>query len=102
MDQNRIKEVFSDEDFKKRLMELETVEDIKSAINEKGLDFSEEDIVVLQKSISALKSKNDLTLDELDNVAGGLVITGTAVGIAVGVLAGGVGVGAAVGAIFRR
>ena len=68
MDQNRIKEVMSDEAFVKELSQLESVEEIQVVFKEKGLDFSIEE---LNKISDQFASDKELSFDQLDEVAGG-------------------------------
>ena len=77
MDENRIKEVFSDEAFVKGLLELDAPEDVQAALKEKGLDFTVGEIMQLHDAINKAAEKagegGELSLDQLDDVAGGLI-----------------------------
>jgi hypothetical protein len=68
MDQKRIKEVLSDETFVKELSKLENVEEIQDAFKKKNLYFS---IDELNKFNEQFISKGELSLDQMDEVAGG-------------------------------
>ena len=70
MDQNRIKEVMSDEAFVKELSQLESVEEIQAVFKEKDLDFSIEE---LNKISEQFVSGKELSFDQLDEVAGGVI-----------------------------
>ena len=75
MDTNKIKEVFSDEEFVKKLFEMETPAEAQKALKEKGLDFSEKDVMNLRDEIvkhveNGIKPE-EMSLDQLDEVAGG-------------------------------
>ena len=81
MDANRIKEVFSDEAFVKSLLELENPAEVQAALKEKGIDLSESKIMEMRDQIAAHiengTTPDELSLDQLDDVAGGLFITMT-------------------------
>jgi len=73
MNQERINEVLSDEIFMKQLLQMETVEEAQAAFKSKGIDFSLEEL----KKIKELRESDlsgDLSLDQLDDVAGGSAV----------------------------
>ena len=73
MNQERINEVLSDEIFIKQLLQMETVEEAQAAFKSKGIDFSLEEL----KKIKELRESDlsgDLSLDQLDDVAGGSAV----------------------------
>ena len=75
MDTNKIKEIFSDQAFVKKLSEMETAAQVQAELLKKGIELSEQDVLSLRDDIVAhFKSGKDLSLDALDNVAGGLSI----------------------------
>ena len=101
MNEEKIKKVFSDEEFVKSLMNLETPEAVQKALEEKDIDLSVEDI----KKIAELVQKKDngeLSEDELEEVAGGTdvgaiaAVVGAVVGSPVAI------VGGVVASIKRR
>ena len=93
IDQSHIKEVFSDEVFVKGLLELETPLEVQAALKEKGIEMTESEILALRDEIEKLAERvrngEELSLDQLDDVAGGAVPLGliflavTGIGVAV-------------------
>jgi len=79
MNEERIKEVFSDEEFVKELFSKETPEEAKALLEEKDIDFSVEDLIKLRKIIIAKmeqqtnSEEGELGEDELKNVSGGVL-----------------------------
>ena len=77
MNEERIKEVFSDEEFVKELFSKETPEEAKALLEEKDIDFSIEDLVKLREIIiakmeqQASSEDGELGEDELKDVSGG-------------------------------
>jgi len=77
MNEERIKEVFSDEEFVKELFSKETPEEAKALLEEKDIDFSVEDLIKLREIIiakmeqQASSEEGELGEDELKNVSGG-------------------------------
>ncbi len=74
MDEAKIKEVFSDEQFVKELLELETPEAIQSALAGKDIDVTLEDIVKTRELLSRYNS-GDLSDAEIQSVVGGCAIS---------------------------
>ena len=79
MNEERIKEVFSDEEFVKELFSKETPEEAKALLEEKGIDFSVEDLIKLREIIIAKmeqqssSEEGELGEDELKDVSGGML-----------------------------
>ena len=77
MDKQHIKEVFSDEAFVKSLFELETPSEVQAALKGKSIDMTEAEIIELRDEIvrQAEKAQNgeELSLEQLDEAAGGVV-----------------------------
>ena len=77
MNEERIKEVFSDEEFVKELFSKETPEEAKALLKEKDIDFSVEDLIKLREILVAKLQKSEgseeveLGEDELEDVSGG-------------------------------
>ena len=88
MNEEKIKEVFSDEKFVKSLMELETPEEVQKALAEKDIDLSIDEIKKVAELLQK-KAEGELSDANLENVAGGS-ITGLVVfmGICTGAGAG--------------
>ena len=104
MDENRIKKVFSDEAFVKSLLEKENAADVQAALKEKNLEFSLDEINEIRKKIIEMSSSDsELSLDQLQEVAGGSISAATVIGVAglvIGVgsliaVGGGIAIGAA-------
>ena len=77
MNEERIKEVFSDEEFVKELFSKETPEEAQAILAEKDIDFSVEDLIKLREILVAKLQKSEgseeveLGEDELEDVSGG-------------------------------
>ena len=107
MDEKRMKEVFSEKAFVERLLELDDPVEVQAALREKGVDLTEGEIIVIRDEIARLADKigesGELSLDQLDEVAGGsvtittgivLTVVGTLIAAGAGAaFAGGIGVG---------
>ena len=94
-----IREVFSDEAFVKALFALETPEEVQSALKEKNIEFSIDEILKIRDLLlKTTENGGVLSDEELQEVSGGLVVCASViVGI---VLSAGffAGVGALLGA----
>ena len=113
MNIERLKEVFSDEAFVKRLFELETVAEVQAALREKGVELSEDEILGVRElflkveeggisaeqleSWAAQAEDGELPEEMLELVSGGLLISSLLIGIAITTAATGVAVGTTVG-----
>ena len=76
MNEQRIQEVFSDEAFVEKLFSLETPEEAQAALKEKNVEVSVEELKQLRDFIATDSGENsELSLDTLDDVAGGFLIT---------------------------
>ena len=81
-DINLVKKVFSDEEFVVKLAALSDPAEIQAALKEKGIDLSIEEINEIGESIKTKIGENpggELSLDQLDEVAGGMGIIATVV-----------------------
>ena len=101
MNMEKIKEVFSDEAFVKNLFELESAGEVQAALKEKGIEFSEEEIISIRDFLLKVEESDitkeqlekwtvqledgELSEEELENVAGGIVLetVGFVVGCAI-------------------
>lgn len=113
MNIERLKEVFSDEAFVKSLFELETVAEVQAALQEKGIELTEEEILGVRdllikveeggisaeqlESWAAQAEDGELPEEMLELVSGGLLISSLLIGIAITTAATGVAVGTTVG-----
>ena len=80
MNEQRMKEVFSDEAFVKSLFALETVEEVQAALKEKGVELSLEEINgIHDRLLVSINENGELSLEQLENVAGGNSLPGLVV-----------------------
>lgn len=84
MNQERLKEVLSDETFVKELMEMKTAEQVQDALDDKGISVTTDEIrqmgeflrkvksgEISQETINAM-ANGELSEEELEEVAGGV------------------------------
>ena len=75
MDTKKLNELFLDQAFVKSLCELETAAQVQAELKKKGLDATEQDVMKLRESlikqIENGKHQGEMSLDQLDDVAGG-------------------------------
>ena len=79
MNELKIKEIFSDQTFVESLMEMENAEDVQAAIADKGIELTLNDIEALRTQLS--NTSEELSEDDLENVAGGFAISATVIAI---------------------
>ena len=107
MTEERIKEVFSDEEFVKELFSKETPEEAKALLEEKDIEFSVEEVVKLREIIVAKMEaasngeEAELGEEDLEDVSGGIlplfaIAAAVAPLIILGTVAGSAGIAAAV------
>lgn len=84
MNEELLKSVLSDADFVKSLTELENPEDVQAALKEKGIELTLEDITAVQNILENSNGElsDELSEDDLENVAGGSLTIMAALGIA--------------------
>ena len=77
MNETRMNEVAADEVFVKELLQLETPLEVQEALKGKRIDMTESEIIELRDEIVRLAEKvqngEELSLDQLDEAAGGVV-----------------------------
>lgn len=77
MSEAKIKEIFSDEAFVKELFTKETPEEAQALLETKGIELSVDEIVkirnVLVKKLEQAQSGEELSEDDLKDVAGGII-----------------------------
>ena len=77
MNEERIKEVFSDEAFVKQLFEQESPEQVQELLLDKEIDLSVDEIKklreLIEKHISGELNLEELSDEELESVSGGIV-----------------------------
>lgn len=115
MNVEKMKEVFSDEAFVKSLFELEMAAQVQAALQEKGVELSEEEILSIRDMLGKVErgeitqeqladwqkqaADGELSDEALEQVAGGFMSM-AAVLVSVGIaflITGGVGAGVGVG-----
>jgi predicted ribosomally synthesized peptide with nif11-like leader len=100
----KLKEIFSEKEFVEKVLAMETAEDVQAAVKEKGVELSFDEIEAIRKDIANSVEKGDseeVSDDELEQVAGGVAITTIVCGLIIG---GGVVAGGAtlINEAFRR
>jgi lactobin A/cerein 7B family class IIb bacteriocin len=102
MQEALIKDVFADEEFVKRLLCLETPQEVQSAMSGKGIDLTLDQIVKIKELIvKRLDAGRELSEEELEDVTGGgILVLGlslAATSLVLGLLVGGLAIGGTVG-----
>ena len=99
MNEELIKEVFSDEAYVKSLFESESWEAAQASLKERGIDLSIEELKQLV-DLMQKKTNDELSEDELENVSGGItfsvMVTLIAAGAATVLTAGGFALAASI------
>jgi hypothetical protein len=73
MSEAEVRELFSDEEFTSSILALETAEEVQSALGDKGLDLSLEEIATIRSSIlTASENGGELSEEQLESVSGGI------------------------------
>ena len=77
MDQKKLKDVFTNEMFVDSLLAMQTSEEVQAALKEKGIETSIDEILQLRdkinRSVEAKRNGDEFNLEQLDDVAGGIV-----------------------------
>ena len=95
----KVQKLLSDEEFVKKLISQDTIEDAKKLFEEQGITTSIEEMKTLGRFIKKISEKGNekLSDDDLGNITGGLIKgSATSQGVLTGGLAG-MGTGAAIG-----
>jgi len=75
MNEERIKEVFSDKEFLAELISMEIPEEIQAALAEKDIEFTIDEICTMkkmvEKGIEKAAAGEELSEEEMEKVAGG-------------------------------
>ena len=111
MNLEKIKEIFADEAFFKGLFELETAAEVQTALKEKGIELTEEEIFAIREmflkvadgKISAEQleqwavqaESGELPDELLEQVSGGVITLLGAIGIGIACIAGATAIGMA-------
>ena len=108
MNIEKMQEILADEAFVKTLLELESVTEVQAALQEKGVELTEEQILFIRESLIKVESgeisaeqleSGELPEELLEQVAGGLIPFGIFAVIAIAVS---IGVGVGVNDAIRR
>jgi len=89
MNEERIKEVFSDEEFVKELFSKETPEEAQALLAEKEIDLSIDELVKLKDLVAAKLQaaengeSTEITEEDLADVAGGVAVLFAIMGLVV-------------------
>jgi len=79
MNEERIREIFSDEAFVKELLSLDAAADIQALLNTKGIELDLDQIekakALVAKKLALVEAGEELGDDDLDEVSGGFAIT---------------------------
>ena len=98
IDYEKLTALFQDESFKKEAEPCDTMEAFQELFNSKGLEMTKDEVVEVISQIAEKKQQLDngeITENDLENVAGGLVISTTVFCIGVGIACIGSGAAAA-------
>lgn len=72
--QEKLTELMKDKEFVKKILEMETPEEVQKALAEKGVDLSIEQIEDIRKGIIArVSSEEEMSDEQLEQVAGGFI-----------------------------
>jgi len=96
MNKEKLQEVFSDEVFVKSLLALETPEEVQVLLKTKDVELSVEEIIKVKDLMaSKMASGEELSDEDLDNVAGGFFLTliASLIPAIIGLTAGGISAG---------
>ena len=79
MNEQKIKNVFADEEFVVSIMNMETAEEVQAALAEKEIEISVEEIEAIREKL--ISKDGELSEEDLEDVSGGVVITASVTGI---------------------
>ena len=87
MNEERIKEIFSDEAFVKELLSLDAAADIQALLKTKGIELDLDQIEkakeIVAKKLAIIAAGEELGDDDLDDVSGGFAVTALGVASAI-------------------
>jgi hypothetical protein len=73
MNEQQIKEIFSDKAYVQTLLEMDTAEEVQASLAEKGLDLSTKELATLLDAIQKYaESDGELSEVDLETVTGGM------------------------------
>jgi predicted ribosomally synthesized peptide with nif11-like leader len=80
----KLKEIFADKEFVEEVLAMETAEEVQAAIKEKGVELTLEEIdQTREQLVKIAENGEEVSDEELEQVAGGFAITACLIGIAV-------------------
>ena len=88
MNIEKIKEVLANEAFVKGLFELESAAEVQAALQEKGVELTEEEILAVRDLLAKMENgeisaeqleDGELSEEALEQVAGGILLIGSAI-----------------------
>lgn len=72
--------VEADKGLGEKIFSVDTAEAVQDILKAEGLDFSLEEIYALKAALAKSVQKGELSDDELEDVAGGIIVTAAVVG----------------------
>lgn len=88
MDEQKVLQAVEDQEFLKKVVNLETPEEVQAAFKQdKGIDISLDEINNIQKMVGEKVDGGELSEDDLENVAGGSVSVAVIGAVVAGVVA---------------
>ncbi len=87
MEEQKIRDIFSDEQFVKELLDLETPEEVKVVLADHDIDVTVDDIMQV-KELFEKKQNGEISDEELENVSGGFLLELLIMGVTAAVLTG--------------
>ena len=81
--EKKFEEAFADQAFAEKVFAMTEPEDVQKAFAEKGIELSIDDVKAIGEKLSE-NANGELKEDALDNVAGGVVITGVTTAAVIG------------------
>ncbi len=84
-----------------KLLGFETQEEVQSFLKEQGIEFTLEEISTLKNALVKTEQKGELTDEDLEEVAGGIVVTTSVLATTFGVLGATASVGGLVNTLTR-
>ncbi len=74
----KVKEIFADKDFVAKVMEMETAEEVQAAVKAQGVELTLEEIEATKAELANQLENPDsdeISDEQLENVAGGFAVT---------------------------
>lgn len=74
MNELKLKELLTDEDFAKKILAMEEPQDVQQAFRNEGLELSIQEIKIMGKAFASAAEGKELSEEDLDSVAGGTAV----------------------------